>query len=88
MRGLARELGEVAEKLRSRHGLQAYEVVSADAWRATLRATHCELTIDVDVGAELGVLLLRLAGYHLERCGVPSGTEWLVMTDPYEMEMT
>ena len=78
----------MAQKLSSREGLQAYEVVCTDASGTTFRATHCDFTVQIDVGAELGVLLLRFAQYHLKRCGVLSEKQWLVMTDPYDVEMT
>ena len=35
---------------------------------------------------ELAVLLLRLAVYQLRRAGLPEREEWLVLTDPFEVE--
>jgi hypothetical protein len=35
---------------------------------------------------ELAELLLRLAVYQVRRAGLPEREEWLVMTDPFEVE--
>ena len=36
--------------------------------------------------AEVAALLLKLAANELRRAGLPTGEEWLVMTDPFEVE--
>jgi hypothetical protein len=35
---------------------------------------------------ELAEFLLRLAAYQVRRAGLPKREEWLVMTDPFEVE--